>query len=122
MGRFGVRDTQWGRPRRRRAKDGLCPNCRAVPKGRSGYCAACWRAYPGRSHVAHSDLTPEERMRANARSYANVYLRRGKIARLPCAVCGAEQGAKMRHRDYAQPLAVTWVCDWCVVRWREQRA
>jgi hypothetical protein len=45
--------------------------------------------------------------RANARAYANVYLRRGKLKRKPCW-CGAV--GQMHHDDYSRPLAVVWLC------------
>jgi hypothetical protein len=57
-------------------------------------------------------LSEEARRRANARSYAHVYLRRGKIARKPCERCGSPE-SQMHHRDYARPLEVTWLCRWC---------
>jgi hypothetical protein len=63
-----------------------------------------WR----RSHP----LTPEQKRKANARAYANVYLRRGKIERGPCADCG-KPGMHMHHADYDKPLEVTWLCDEC---------
>jgi hypothetical protein len=53
-------------------------------------------------------LTPEQRFRANARSYVNVYIRRGKIQRQPCEVCGGK--AQPHHEDYSKPLQVRWLC------------
>lgn len=50
--------------------------------------------------------------RANARSYANVYLQRGKLKRGPCADCGGP-GDHMHHDDYDRPLDVTWLCRPC---------
>lgn len=55
-----------------------------------------------------SELTAEQRRRANARSYVHVYIRRGKIERKPCEVCGGI--AQMHHDDYSKPLAVRWLC------------
>lgn len=57
----------------------------------------------------HSELSPEQRKKANARAYANTYLRRGKIKRAPCEVCGAKR-AEMHHPDYDRPLDVRWLC------------
>lgn len=57
-------------------------------------------------------LTGDARRRANARSYAGTYLRRGKIQRGPCADCGAP-GEEMHHDDYARPLDITWLCTTC---------
>lgn len=54
-------------------------------------------------------LTPEQRRRDICRSYLNVYLRRGKIQRGPCAVCG-EESVEAHHEDYSKPLEVVWLC------------
>jgi hypothetical protein len=48
----------------------------------------------------------------NCRSYAKVYLRRGKLHPQPCVDCGAAE-VEMHHEDYDQPLMVTWVCRSC---------
>ena len=54
-------------------------------------------------------MSLEHRRRANARSYAHVYLKRGKLVRQPCQVCGS-QDSVMHHEDYDKPLEVTWLC------------
>jgi len=56
-------------------------------------------------------LTDEQRRKSNCRSYARVYLRRGKIERKPCEGC--ESAAQMHHDDYSKPLEVRWVCRRC---------
>ena len=53
-------------------------------------------------------LTAEQKARGIARAYANVYLRRGKIERQGCEVCGGS--AEMHHDDYSKPLEVRWLC------------
>jgi hypothetical protein len=53
--------------------------------------------------------TPEQRAKDACRSYAWVYLKRGKIERQPCASCG-DPKAQMHHPDYSQPLLVVWLC------------
>jgi hypothetical protein len=60
----------------------------------------------------HHPLTEEQRVKDRARSYAGVYLRRGKIQREPCADCGGP-GEQMHHADYSKPLEVTWLCVLC---------
>jgi hypothetical protein len=62
--------------------------------------------------VKHSDLSPAGKKRANARSYANVALKRGHIQRKPCEGCGSAD-AQMHHDDYDKPLEVRWFCRAC---------
>lgn len=60
-------------------------------------------------------LSDEQRRKDNARSYAGVYLRRGRIVRRPCRECG-DAKAQMHHDDYDRPLEVTWLCRKCHLR------
>ena len=54
-------------------------------------------------------MTPEQKRKDSCRSFAGVYLRRGKIKRLTCEVCGSDQ-VIMHHSDYQYPLKITWLC------------
>ena len=65
-----------------------------------------------RLRPTHSELTPEHRLRANSRAYANVYQRRGHLIPQPCEACGDENVQK-HHDDYSKPLAVRWFCREC---------
>jgi hypothetical protein len=56
-------------------------------------------------------LNQAQRRKANARSYAGTYLRRGKLQRSVCEGCGAV--AEMHHDDYDKPLEVRWLCRSC---------
>lgn len=56
-------------------------------------------------------LSGESRLKDNARSYANVYKRRGKLIPEDCR-CGSTD-VQMHHPDYAQPLLVVWMCRDC---------
>ncbi len=96
----------------------LCTKCGAQherTRGRlnwrpAAYCAACHAAYMRQNRKKHSQLGDESRARANARAYAHVYLKRGKLKREPCEVEGCEAPAQMHHDDYSQPLKVRWIC------------
>ena len=57
-------------------------------------------------------MTPEQRRKDRCRSYANVYLKRGKLKREPCLHCGTK-ASQMHHPDYDQPLLVQWLCRPC---------
>lgn len=57
-------------------------------------------------------LDDEQKRRDNARSYAGVYLRRGKLVKLRCETCGSDE-SEMHHDDYDRPLEVRWLCRPC---------
>lgn len=97
---------------------GLCGKCGEPldvkvyhAKRRSRRCKACHAAHM-RASRKRNEMTPEQRLKDNARSKAGVYLRRGKIKREPCKACGAEK-AQMHHHDYSKPYEVEWLCRPC---------
>ena len=71
------------------------------------YCKACKARYMREWRKCHK-LSVEQRRRANARSYLHTYVKRGKVLKQPCAVCG--KPAQAHHPDYSQPLLVVWLC------------
>ena len=77
-------------------------------------CLACHSAYM-RKWRKGRPMGEEQRLKDIARSYAGVYLRRGKIAREPCVVCGGTEKMEMHHADYTRPLDVVWMCRVCHV-------
>lgn len=88
--------------------DVLRCGCGAPRKAWKSYCPDCARARrPG-----WSSLSPEGKRRANARTYLNVYLKRGKVTKKPCADCGSPD-VEAHHADYSRPLDVTWLCREC---------
>jgi hypothetical protein len=78
----------------------------------ASYCHSCHAAHMRRTRPTHSQLKPEQRLRANARAYARTYLSRGKIQQLPCQYCGSAD-SQMHHPDYTKPLGVEFVCRPC---------
>jgi len=64
-----------------------------------------------KNRLRHHQLPEQARLRANARAYANVYVKRGKLKRQPCP-CG-EINSQMHHEDYSKPLEVIWLCRQC---------
>ena len=96
-----------------------CKNCRrSIRRGSGvGLCTPCYHlpqihAKLMRKWRRTHPLTIEQRRRDIARSYAGVYLRRGKIKRSPCSQCH-EPGQHMHHEDYSRPLNIEWLCKRC---------
>lgn len=87
-----------------------CARCGAAHSRNHRYCHRCHAAYMREWRKTHP-LTEAQRVKDRARSYAGVYLRRGFIQRRPCA-CGSPD-AKMRHKDYREPILVKFQCDAC---------
>lgn len=85
--------------------------CKCGKPSRKGgrYCKECHAAYMRNNRPKHSELPDVARQKANARSYLNVYIRRGKIKKQPCLFCGNPE-AEAHHHDYSKPLEVTWLC------------
>jgi hypothetical protein len=78
-------------------------------KNKYRYCNTCHAENMRQTRPKHSQLPEERRKKANARSYANVYLRKGRIERKPCEVCQSPD-AQMHHDDYDKPLQIRWFC------------
>ncbi len=91
-----------------------CPVCQEkYDRGRgNGYCQDCHNEYMRNWRPKYSQLTPEQQLRANCRSYANVYKRRGLLQQEACQCCG-DPNSEMHHKDYSKPLDVDWLCRQC---------
>lgn len=60
-------------------------------------------------------LTPEQRRKMNVRSHSHIALKRGQIAKHPCAICCSTR-SQMHHPSYDHPLHVVWLCRKCHLR------
>lgn len=65
------------------------------------------KSYP--SYKNHARIRKYEPIKLRARWMIQTHLRRGKIKRLPCQICG-ELKAQAHHEDYNKPLDVIWLC------------
>ena len=80
------------------------------------YCSACHASYMRRWRKTHH-MSAEQHRRDNARSYLNVYVKRGKIVRASeCGRCGSPRKVQAHHHDYSKPLQVEWLCLVCHMR------
>ncbi len=93
--------------------------CRRQARPGGRYCRPCateavrrWRD----RHARELDVrergrawSDEQRLVRRARAYVDVYLRRGKLVRGRCEVCGEPQ-TLAAWDDPAQPRAVRWLC------------
>jgi len=99
----------------KRRKD-ECSSCRGnieanrVASGQK-FCKECQRIYQNAYRKKKNYLTIGKNTKAKhyARTYANTYLRRGKLKKMPCEVCGDTE-VEMHHSDYSKPLEVRWLC------------
>ena len=91
-----------------------CAKCKIEFERGSGnsYCRPCHAEYMREHRPKHSELSDDQRKRANCRSYANVYKKRGLLIKSPCEDCG-DENSQMHHEDYDEPLEVVWLCRSC---------
>lgn len=91
----------------------ICNKCGANQRRpNQRWCLECHAKNMREARPKHSELTKEQRLRANCRSYANVYKNRGKLIQQPCNFCDNPE-SQMHHEDYTKPLEVIWLCRDC---------
>lgn len=73
------------------------------------YCAKCHAEYMRKNRPKHSQLSEDARKKANCRAYTHVLIKRGKLKKEPCKVCGSEK-SESHHEDYSKPREVIWLC------------
>ena len=86
----------------------ICSRCgKEHFRSKQRYCKDCHATYMRDWRKLHP-LTPDQKVKDAARSYAGVYKRRGKLTPQTCEECDAP--AEMHHDDYGKPLKVRWLC------------
>jgi len=73
------------------------------------YCTDCHAKYMREWRKTHK-MNPQQKAKDKCRSYASVYLKRGKLKKKPCEVCNTKT-VKMFFDDYNKPLEPRWFCD-----------
>lgn len=98
----------------------LCGRCKEKPqRAAHRWCGDCHNGYMREWRKTHP-MSPEQRKKDAARSYAGVYKRRGKLLQKPCETCGNPE-SEMHHEDHAKPLEVTWLCRPCHIALHHSR-
>lgn len=90
----------------------ICSKCGSQLRTNQRYCKDCHAEWMRNNRPKHNELSNNQRLKANTRAYLNVYVKRGKIVKSPCAKCG-ELKVEAHHEDYAKPLEVIWLCRAC---------
>jgi hypothetical protein len=65
--------------------------------------------YAKRQNDSNRASVKKHRDKANARAKMKHAIKRGRLVRLPCEVCG-DAKSHGHHEDYAKPLDVVWLC------------
>lgn len=95
---------------------GICSKCRKPLEinrfRKQSYCNACHAQYMKEHRPKHSDLSDEQKLKANCRAYTHMYIKRGKLIKQPCEHCGALP-VQAHHVDYSKPLIIKWLCKKC---------
>ena len=90
-------------------KETLCSRCKAsVERENQRYCLSCHSAYMRQYRKTHK-LSEEQRKKGIIRSKVKMRVRRGKLKKLPCEICG-EQKVHAHHDDYRRPYDIRWLC------------
>lgn len=77
--------------------------------GKQRYCKACHAEYMRENRPKHSELSEDQRKKANTRAYTHQLIKRGKLIKQPCKVCG-NVNSESHHEDYTKPREVIWLC------------
>jgi hypothetical protein len=87
--------------------------------GVHSYCLKCHAEYMRQTRPKHGDLSEEARKKVVARAYTHVLIKRGKIVKEPCEVCGSVE-SQAHHDNYDNPRDVRWFCRPHHLEWHRQ--
>lgn len=98
---------------RKGIRSNLCSKCNKIKEtANKRYCKSCFNAYMKAWRKAHP-MNDFQRAKAITRSKTKVYVKRGKIKKLPCNVCGTAEQVQAHHHDYNDFKNVEWLCVKC---------
>lgn len=90
-------------------KNRVCSKCKNKNESiTKRYCRLCSAEYLRNWRKTHP-LTVEQKFKANVRSKTKMKIRRGKLIKLPCQICGDEK-SEVHHLDYKNPDLIEWLC------------
>ena len=73
------------------------------------YCKVCNAEYMRNWRKTHRP-NDDQVKKGIVRSTTNMLVRRGKITKKPCEVCGGLSNLEAHHDDYSKPEQVRWLC------------
>ena len=85
-------------------KDGRYPVCKVCQRIKQKDLAEYRRNY----YLNYNKGLPAEQKRAVALIYQAI--KKGRIKRGSCEICGKTKSVQGHHRDYSKPLEVNWLC------------
>ena len=89
---------------------GLCSKCGNPNRIGGRWCNQCHNASMRKRRANGLErLSEEAKARRRARWYLHTYVKRGKIKKTPCVMCGNPH-VHGHHEDYSKPLDVIWLC------------
>lgn len=83
--------------------------CGNIRRNNQRNCNECHAAYM-REYNKSYQYSEIQIKKKNCRTCLNVYIRRGKIKKNPCSICGSQENIEAHHQDYDKPLDVVWFC------------
>lgn len=95
-------------------KAGMFPICRTCRSGdglgsKKRYTEAGAEECRARTRDYWLRYAKENPLKIKARNLTKKYIRHGKLARLKCEVCGAEN-SQVHHLNYSKPMKIQWLC------------
>lgn len=89
-------------------KQVFCAKCKIGLDTKAKYCRVCNAEYMRDWRKTHP-LSDEQRLKGIVRSKTKMLIKRGKLTKLPCEICG-EIKVEAHHDDYNDCINVRWLC------------
>jgi hypothetical protein len=100
-----------------RGKDKFCSSvCGFRGRPRPEWTGANNPAWKGEGKQSSADKSKKYRRdnpdKCCAHRVVRYALKKGRLDKLPCEVCGSTVMVHAHHEDYSKPLDVKWLCNW----------